>query len=177
MGWAAATTPTGDRWIVPSDAECPPGRDTATYLSKDAVTRLACAGDDEWRLTAYIAAPGGRGCMPVWNVDPFWMDPSCSFFFPQPVERELDEDTSLQGFIAPELGKCGPGGCPWDDLTGSWVEVVGHLDDPVAETCKSVLNSQIDEAPSPPPDPDLTVFGCRLNFVVTKLTPTTAPTP
>ena len=73
-----------------------PERDTATYLSMDAVERLACASDDEWRLIAYIAAPGGRGCMPVWNVDPFWMDPSCSFFFPQPVERELDEDTSLK---------------------------------------------------------------------------------
>ena len=177
VGWAAATTPTGERWIVPLDPECPPERDTATYLSMDAVERLACAGDDEWRLVAYIAAPGGRGCMPVWNVDPFWMDPSCSFFFPQPVERELDEDTSLQGFIAPELGECGPGGCPWDDLTGSWAEIVGHLDDPVAESCTYVLNSQVDEAPSPPPDPDLAVFGCRLGFVVTDLTATTAPTP
>ena len=107
VGWAAATTPTGDQWIVPSDPECPPERDTATYLSMDAVTRLACAGDDEWRLVAYIAAPGGRGCMPVWIVDPSWMDPSCAFFFPQPVERELDEDTSLQGFIPPELGDAG----------------------------------------------------------------------
>ena len=176
VGWAAATTPTGDQWIVPSDAECPPERDTATYLSMDAVERLACAGGDEWRLIAYIAAPGGRGCMPAWNVDPSWMDPSCSFFFPQPVQRELDEDTSLQGFIAPELGECGPGGCPWDDLTGSWVEVVGHLDDPVAETCTYVLNSQVDEAPSPPPDPDLAVFRCRLNFVVTDLAATTPPT-
>ena len=59
----------------------------------------------------------------------------------------------------------------------SWVEVVGHLDDPVAETCTYVLNSQVDEAPSPPPDPDLAVFRCRLNFVVTELTATTPPTP
>ena len=168
VGWAAAATPSGDRWIVPLDPDCPPGRDTATYLSMDAATRLACTGDDEWRLIAYIAAPGGRGCMPIWNVDPFWMDPSCSFFFPQPVEREVDSDTSLHGFIAPELCECGPGGCPWDDLTGSWVEVVGHLDDPVAETRAYVLNSQVDEGPSPPPDPDLAVFGCRLGFVVTE---------
>ena len=166
----------GEQWIAPLDPECPPERDTATYLSMDAVERLACAGDDEWRLVAYIAAPGGRGCMPVWNVDPFWMDPSCSFFFPQPVERELDEDTSLQGFIAPELGECGPGLSVGrsDRIVG---EIVGHLDDPVAESCTYVLNSQVDEAPSPPPDSDLAVFGCRLGFVVTDLTATTAPTP
>jgi hypothetical protein len=109
------------------------GVSSTAYLSMDALTRLACASDYEWRLVAYLAPSGGRGCFPVWLVDPFWMDPSCSFFFPQPVESEFDGDTSLQGFIAPELGACGPGGCPFDELKGSWVEVVGHLDDPVAE--------------------------------------------
>jgi hypothetical protein len=173
--WAAGITPTGDRWIEPFDPNCPARRDTATYLSLEAATRLACAGDDEWRLVAYVAPSGGRGCLPVWLVDPTWMDPSCSFFFPQPVERDVDADTSLQGFILPEL-QCGLGCVPWDEFRGSWVEVVGHLDDPVAETCTYVLNSfWFDEAPFPPPDPDLAVFMCRLNFVVTELTLTTAP--
>ena len=176
VGWAAGITPEGDQWVVPFEpvVDCPPGRDTTTYLSLDALTRLACAGDDEWRLVAYVAPPGGRGCFSAWMVDPGWM--SCARLFPQPVESELDGDSSLAVFIPPELGECGPG-CPWDELTGSWVEVVGHLDDPVAKTCAYVLNSQFVEAPSPPPDPDLAVFGCRLNFVVTELTATTPPTP
>ena len=141
-------------------------------------TRLACAGDDGWRLVTYLAPlAAGRGRFPVWFIDRFWMEPAGALFFPQPIESQTDIDMSIQGFIEPELGDCVPGGCPFDELKGSWVEVVGHLDDPVAETCTSVLNSQVDEAPSPPPDPDLTVFRCRLNFVVTELTATTAPTP
>ena len=136
---------------------------------------LACAGDDEWRLVTYLAPVGGRGCFTVWMVDPGWM--SCPQLFPQPVESEVDSDTRLAAFISPELGECGQGGCRWDELTGSWVEVVGHLDDPAAQTCTSVLNSQVAQAPSPSPDPDLTVFSCRLNFVVTELTATTPPAP
>ena len=177
VGWAAGITPAGDRWLEHYDPDCPRGRDTATYLSLDPATRLACAGDDEWRLVAYVALPGGRGCMPVWLVDPMWMDPSCSFFFPQPVERQVDEDTSLRAFIPPELD-CGQGCDPWDRFRGSWVEVVGHLDDPVAQTCTYVLNSSwFAEAPFPPPDKDLAVFGCRLGLVVTGLIPTTPPAP
>ncbi len=177
VGWVAGITPEGDRWLMPFDPDCPPGRDTTTYLSMDAVTRLACAGNDDWRLVAYLAQPGGRGCFPVWLVDPFWMDPSCALFFPQPVQSEFDIDGSLQGFIPPELGACGPGGCPFDELRGSWVEIVGHLDDPVAEMCTSTLNQSqgFEEAPFDPPDSDLTVFGCRLNFVVTEVMATTPP--
>lgn len=173
IGWAAGITPEGDRWIVPFDPDCPPGRDTTTYLAMDALTRLACAGNDEWQFLAYLAPPGGRGCFPVWLVDPSWMDPSCALFFPQPVESEFDVDTSLQAFIPPHLGICPPGICP--ELRGSWVEIVGHLDDPVAATCAYVLNSMFGEAPSLPPDPDLAVFRCRLNFVVTQVTVTTPP--
>lgn len=177
VGWAAATTPAGDRWLQPFDPDCPPGRDTATYLSLDAATRLACAGDDEWRLVTYLApTPVGRGCYPVWLTDPFWMDAACALRFPQPVERETDTDTSIQVFIGPALGECVPSECPpFDELMGSWVEVVGHLDDPVAETCTSVL--QFAEAPTPRPNPDLTVFRCRLNFVVSEITATTPPSP
>lgn len=173
VGWAAGTTPDGDRWLEPIDPDCPPGRDTATYLSMDALTRLACASDDEWRLVAYLAPPGGRGCFSAWVVDPMWM--ACARLFPQPVESELDGDSSLAAFIGPQLGACDAGGCPFDELRGSWVEIVGHLDDQVAATCTYVLNSQIAEAPSPSPDPDVAVFGCRLNFVVTEVTPTTPP--
>jgi hypothetical protein len=178
VGWAAGTTPEGDSWLDPVDPDCPTERDTTAYLSMDASTRLACAGDDEWRLVAYLAPMAqGRGCFPVWIVDPFWMDSSCVLFFPQPDENQFDDDTSIQAFIPPELGECGPGGCPFDDLKGSWVEIVGHLDDPAAETCTTVLNETISEAPYAPPDPDWTIFRCRLNFVVTELTETTPPSP
>ena len=176
VGWAAGSTPEGDRWLEPIDPDCPTERDTTAYLSIDAPTRLACAGGDEWRLVAYLApATQGRGCMPAWLVEPFWMDPSCSFFFPQPVESTFDADTSLQGFIPPELGECGRGGCPFDELKGSWVEITGHLDDPVAKTCTPVRNESIGESQVPSPDPDLVAFTCRLGLVVTDVSPISPP--
>ena len=177
VGWAAGAAPEGDVWIEPIDPDCPAERDTTAYISMDALTRLACAGDAEWTLVAYVAPlAAGRGCFPVWVVDPFWMDSACALTFPQPVESETDMDTSIQAFIPPELGECVPGQCPpFDELKGSWVEIIGHLDDPVAETCTTVLTESTDPAPFPPPDPDLTVFMCRLNFVVTQVTPTTPP--
>lgn len=176
VGWAAGSTADGDVWLERLEVDCPAGRDTAAYVSLDAARRLACAGNEEWRLVAYLAPLAqGRGCFPVWLVDPFWMDRSCGLFFPQPVEREFDEDTSIQAFIPPELGECGPAGCPFDNLKGSWVEIVGHLDDPIAETCTPVLNESIPEAPYDPPDGDLIAFTCRLNFVVTEVTETAPP--
>jgi hypothetical protein len=176
IGWVAGTTSAGDAWLEPMETDCPAERDTTAYLAMDAPTRLACAGGDEWRLVTYLAPrTEGRGCFPVWLVDPFWMDPSCTLFFPQPVESELDTDTRVQAHIPPELGQCGPNGCPFDELKGSWVELVGHLDDPAAETCIWVLNEMIDEAPFPPPENAVAVFKCRLNFVVHEVTPTTPP--
>jgi hypothetical protein len=129
-------------------------------------------------VTYLAPMAAGRGCFPVWLIDPFWMDPACALVFPQPVERQTDIDMSIQAFIRPALGDCVPGAClPFDELKGSWVEIIGHLDDPVAETCTSVLNESIDQAPYPPPHPDLTTFRCRLNLVVTEVTATTPPTP
>ena len=141
VGGHAATTPTGDQWIVPSDLECPPGRDTATYLSMDAVTRLACAGEDEWRLIAVYRGPGRAGLHAGLERRPVLDGPLMLLLLPAASRARARRDTSLQGFIGPELGEDAAGACPWDDLTGSWAEVVGHLDDPVAESCTYVLNS------------------------------------
>lgn len=176
LGWAAAASAAGDAWLEPVNPDCPSERDTEAYLGLDPVERLACAGDEEWRLVGYLAPmTEGRGCFPVWTVDPFWMDGSCNFFFPQPVETEFDTDTSLQAFVPPELGECRPEGCPFDSLKGSWVEVVGQLDHSAARECTMVLNASIDEPPYPPIGPELTVFLCRLHLVVSSVTPTEAP--
>jgi len=181
FGLAAAETPDGDRWLGPLNLACPTERTTASYLSLQPAERLACAGDDEWKLTAYIAEEGGRGCLPVWVTDPGWLFTACNFLFPQPVERELDEDTGLQVFVHPDLGICGSSmfdsGCPFAPYKGSWVEMTGHLDDPAASTCVAKLSpdfSNVSDLP-PPPDPDQVVFACRLAFVVTAVRPTSAP--
>lgn len=176
LGWAAAVTADGERWMESADPGCPTARDTDAYLALEAVERLVCAGSEPWRLVAYLAPEaGGRGCFPVWVVDPSWMDGSCNFFFPQPTESQLDADTRLQAFVPPELGSCDADGCPFDELKGSWVEITGHLDDPAAETCTMVLSTNFEEAPYPPVGPELTIFNCRLNLVVDAVQPTDPP--
>ncbi len=168
LGWAASASREGDPWMEPVALECPSELGTEAYLALEATERLACAGDAPWRLLAFLAPETqGRGCFPAWTVDPFWMDASCSLFFPQAVESRFDSDTRIQGFIPPAFGECDADGCPFDAMKGSWVEITGHLDDPIAEACTTVPNPSIDEPPpSPPNGPQLTIFSCRLNFVV-----------
>jgi hypothetical protein len=175
IGWVAGVTPDGERWLETTVPDCPATRDTTAYLSLEAPARLVCAGNEEWRLVAYLASAGGRGCFPVWIIDPGWMDPSCTFFYPQPTQSEFDGDGRLHAFVPPQLGQCDADGCPFDDLRGSWVEIVGHLDDPVAETCRYVRGKVDLPDDSEPPDPRLAAFQCRLNFVVDELEPTEAP--
>jgi len=171
FGWAAGLSPEGDRWLAPLEAHCPAARDTDAYIPLPPATRLACAGGDEWRLVAYLAPEGGRGCYPVWVTNPRWLDGACNLLFPQPEQNEYDSDERLQAFVHPDLGKCGfdvTRACPFDALTMSWVEMVGHLDDPVASTCIAVLSDEFEEPPPfPGPDPDSVSFNCRLRFVVT----------
>jgi hypothetical protein len=183
FGWAAAITPEGDPWLAPLDPGCPSDRDTGTYIALTAATRLACAGPEEWHLVAYLAPEAaGRGCGPtVWTVIPAWLG-GCSLIFPQPEERQFDEVTVLHVVAHPSLGNCSSGdmaACPFEALKGSWVEMVGHLDDPAAATCESALTFWFESATPPPqvppPDPDQVVFSCRLAFVVTEVRAAAAP--
>jgi hypothetical protein len=182
FGWAAGVTSDGDRWLAPIVPDCPTERTTDGYLPLLRPERLACAGDSEWVLTVYIAEEGGRGCFPAWVTAPRWLFADCNLFFPQPVERELDQDTRLQTFVHPDLGTCDykdQPGCPFAGLTGSWVEMTGHLDDPAASTCEARLSDEFPDPSNPPtpPDPDQVVFICRLAFVVTAVRVTSAPNP
>jgi len=179
LGWAAAITPEGDAWLAPRTIECPTTLDTDAYLALLPAERLACADDRTWTLTVYLPPETlGRGCYPVWMTAPGWLDGSCNFVFPQPVESHYDSDDRLQPSVHPDLGACGLGdepSCPFDALKGAWIEMVGHLDDPAARTCTSELSSNFAEAPYPPPDSDLVVFACRTRLVVTAIRAVAAP--
>jgi hypothetical protein len=178
FGWAASASADGQPWLAARAAQCPTARDTAAYLSLVPAERLACAGSDEWRLRAYVAPQTeGRGCLPVYVVDPFWMDASCNLLFLQPEETQFASFEGLQVFVPPDVGSCTadstaqPSDCPFESLKGSWVEVTGHLDDASAGACVPVLSGSFEEAPYPPPSTDEVVFRCRTQLVVTGVTP------
>jgi hypothetical protein len=181
FGWAAAGSPQSEQWLEPMTPECPAERDTDAFLALQRATRLACAGDDEWKLIVYLAEEGGRGCTPIWYTEPVWLFAQCNLFFPQPVEAEFDGDTRLQTFVHPDLGTCTyslyQAGCPFAPYKGSWVQMTGHLDDPAAQTCTAKFSDEYlgDRDPPPPPDPDQVVFECRLAFVATAVRGISAP--
>ena len=177
FGWAAAGTPDGVPWLGPVDLVCPTERTTETYIQLLPAERLACADGDEWKLIAYLAEEGGRGCLPIWITEPRWLFRACNLLFPQPIEQEWDGDAALQTFVHPDLGTCVYSlyetGCPFASFKGSWVEMTGHLDDPAASTCAARLSDELplDFDPPPPPDPAQVVFECRLALVVTAVQP------
>jgi hypothetical protein len=182
LGWAAAGSPTGERWLGALAIDCPAGRDTATYLSMTPAQRLACAGGGEWQLRAYLApSTDGRGCAPSWTTEPAWLDGACNFIFPQPAATEFDVDSSLPAWVAPVLGKCpslNEPSCPLGRYRGSWVVLLGHLDDPAAHSCRAVP-SGIDGTNFDPPSADQVVLDCRLRFAVRGVlgAQSTAPAP
>jgi hypothetical protein len=174
FGWAAALTPQGDKWIVPREIDCPTTLNTSAYLSLWPAERLVCAGHDAWTIVAYLAPKeGGRGCPPdIWIPVPGWLH-GCSLLFPQPEASELDDDSRLHASVSPVLKECADprdATCPFEALKGSWIQMNAHLDDPAARTCHLELSSEFNEAPYPPPDPDLVVFACRQQLVVTEVT-------
>jgi hypothetical protein len=177
FGWAAGVTPDHDRWLGISEANCRATRDTEAYVVLLTAERLACAASDEWRLIAYVAPSSeGRGCYPVYVANPRWLDPSCNLLFLQLEESEYDSFEGLQPFVHPSCTLDADGSpCAFEALKGSWVELVGHLDDPAAETCAPILSSNFEEPPYPPPSSDEVVFRCRTRLAVTEVKLIPAP--
>jgi hypothetical protein len=177
FGWSAGVSAAGDRWLEAIRPDCPPALNTEAYLSLLPAERLACAGSAEWRLRAYVApSTGGRGCYPVYVVDPMWLDASCNLSsFLQPEESEYDDFTGLQVFVHPDVGGCTLRdermACPFEALRGSWIEITGQLDHPVAHECSPTLSDTFEDAPYPPPPTDEVVFRCRTQFVVSRVDP------
>lgn len=170
LGWAAAASPAGERWLGLLAIDCPVGRDTAAYLSMIPQQQLACAGSGDWHLRVFLARyPRNAGCAPAWITEPTWLDGPCNLVFPQPQDSDGDPYTRLQAFVPPSLGHCedlGQATCVLNPLVGTWVELTGHLDDPMARQCY-VRATGLSVPPEDPPTPDWVVLNCRLRLVVT----------
>jgi hypothetical protein len=124
--------------------------------------QLACAGSGEWHLRVFLARHPRSGFCGPWLTVPTWLDESCNRVFPQPQESDGDGYARLQAFVAPSLGNCGEllqPSCVLNPLVGTWVELTGHLDDPVARECHGDSRQS----------PDWVVLNCRLRLVVTKV--------
>ena len=129
-----------------------------------------CFGSADLELTGYLAPLGGLGGVSS-GVQPTW----------------LGEWSGLESVLALKshpLEGCDPAqGCTWLFLYAPdasvlplspdrWVNVTGHFDDPVAQTCRATMNE-----PGFPSTDAEAIATCRSHFVVTAIRTIPPPLP
>jgi hypothetical protein len=166
-GWIAGADEAGEPALERTDlqVECP-APDIEGVLSVGSIYRLLCYGDEEVTITAYwpeLPPDGGLGgaCPPP-DMGVSWL--ACqrvnNFFV---NEDESDSDSAgLRVSLDPARGIEIPAG-------GQWLRITGHFDDPAAQRCFEATESVED------PDPLGAVLQCRVEFVATSVSPTSAP--
>lgn len=153
FGWVASAHRDGEPWIVMEDLDCPEPSDLDALLALAPEERLACFGD---RTIEFRGDEGGCGVAngPI-AYEPAWLAaPSGCGFSEAPGEIAM-----LLRF---------PPDVPQDFGPGQPVDVIGHFDDPAAETCRAT-SSDPELAPAPS-DAEM-VARCRTEFVVESVTP------
>jgi hypothetical protein len=161
-GWVAGANADGDPWLERAAVTDCPTADVASIIGAGYTYRLICFGDRELSFTAYWPElpPGDRGgACPDSGTDVEWL--LCPFFGPIVTASETDGAfDGLRVSINPQSEVVMP-------ERGVWLRITGHFDDPAAERCGEAAALDI--------DPIGAVFLCRLEFVATAISPTTAP--
>ena len=153
VGWVADAGKDGESWVEPWAGVCPPA--TAEELMwRSNLIALACFGDRELTLEGTLG-----DCFGLPSDAPrSWVDACVLVPFGAPPGRLLGGF----GFYVQSAAA--------DGLDGTPVRITGHYDDPAALTCAA--NDW--EGPNEPL-PELKVMACRVKFVATDITPTSAP--
>lgn len=174
LGWVAAASRDGERWLDPFAMEC---FDTPLgWLAFDLLeapighTALSCFGDRTLRFRASLSVASRDGCADTtgsWTIDPTWLAPCQDpvYRLADPNAEPTEEVHALEVTIAPSVDlRSVP-----DPGPGQWllVDVVGQYAHPAANTCRAVPTGGDGEGPPPP---ELIVLQCRERFVVTSLT-------
>jgi hypothetical protein len=155
LGWVAAGR-TGEVWIAPWTGDCPePTLDEIRFRSP--FLRLACFRDDVLKLEGIL---GDCGDIVPGIVTPMWLANHHCWLLRFGGADELSRDLIVRqkGDNLDRLDK------------GVALRVLGHFDDPAAQTCvESTLPGD------QPTAPELLVLQCRAEFVATEVTVITAP--
>lgn len=175
FGWLAADDLGGNPWLVRSTPECPDEPTTVEALATPPRgLMLACFGGRTLTIHAYVGTvPPTIECNVPYSVTPAWLF-MCNRSFLQARDEPAESGTQLEAHVDPSLGACGLGGrgpatCPFVAYEGQYIEVDGHFEDPVAETC------ELDGPPTLPFDQVQTVYRCREAFVITAIRPADGP--
>ena len=151
FGWVAEAGKDGETWIAAATIDCPaPHPDSLGWLSTG--ERLACFGN------APLTLDGTVGDCYAAETPVAWKQRSCVLLPPNYVLRDTFERfLSLYAADGVQIPR-----------TGTDVRVIGHFDDPMAETC-AVLANPAPDFGLPPVPAEQAVLSCRGDFVVTSI--------
>jgi hypothetical protein len=155
LGWAA-TPQAGDPWFVPADYECPSEEpDLNAAIAIGSLALLYCYGDEPLSFEGYVVQ--GFGCNVIGDFEREWLaHPCANMSFISPVASSDGDGLLFLHYPAPGVTN------PTLELNaGQLVRIVGHFDDPAAETC--VMQADTVTAG----DAAAAVARCRARFAVT----------
>ena len=165
IGWAAAADLDGSPWLEPTSLVCPesPMNVDTFILARGPYERLACNADGTITIRGWWPGPPEFGeCMAGGETDARWL--YCEFLFGKPIFTDASDSViSLPINIDPDSGIEMP-------EPNTWVEVVGHLDDPAAQRCAPLAHVEPEST-----DADEVVLSCRARFVAESVTPVDGP--
>jgi len=158
-GWVAGANAAGDPWLEATDpGSCP--EPTIESISEWGFTwRLICWADDPITFDAWwpeIPEDAGLGGICLAEDQPG------GFLACQNVNYNGLSTSPEEGFVNRIVLSIDPASGVTMPERGQWVRVTGQFDHPLAEACAELAGGE---------DPDLAVFGCRLQFVPTLVEP------
>jgi hypothetical protein len=147
------------------ELSCPPRPEVAALGAMTGQERLLCFGGDELRIVGF--AIGLDPQSPAFNGSPEWLAEGPSFGLRGSAEAAADTGL-IGGHVDPEAGLEVP--------RDTWVEVVGHFDDPKSSTCmrEPATSGVTEETPA-----EQRLY-CRQRFVLSQVMvvdPPVLPTP
>ena len=164
IGWVAATTPEGDRWLEPADPDCPADAPDIETLATMGWAGMFCFGSEPLTMTAFDD-PDNYGFGGICNcvAEPDWLYAPFAF---RPLSPSADRQLpTVSVRLAPGVE------AQWPAELGESLRLTGHFDDPASSSCAL-------RGPDPALDPDgepwveskdISVLRCREQFVVTEL--------
>lgn len=161
FGWVAAADKTGDAWIVPIEADCPPDATIDTLADLPLELQLACFGEGPISLDGTVSCANLGP--PIPTPEPAWLTWDACFVVPPdaPPYNPMGGPQRVVGIHYPPEA---------ERLTGA-LRITGHFDDPRSAECKFFV-----------PTPEGDVYSqdlyhreqqlrCRASFVVDRIGP------
>ena len=166
-GWAAGANAGGEPWLEETSFQrCPSGKPTIERMSEAGFTlRLMCWDDQELTFRAWWPTiPDDAGLGGACQSE----DLAAGWLICQGTNYNGLSASEEEGFTQRLTLSIDPASDVVMPERGTWVEVVGHFDDPASSQCAEATGEGSF-------GPELTVFYCRIQFVPTSVTAVSGP--